>query len=73
MKKMFKFIMYKFPQVFLQLALIFSILFSLTSAVRGGNSAFEEVEEGRILAKLTAEVIVKEGAAPVFSGGSGRR
>ncbi|MGI6317660.1 MAG: hypothetical protein GX263_09785 [Firmicutes bacterium] len=71
MKKMFKFIMYKFPQVFLQLALIFSILFSLTSAVRGGNSAFEEVEEGRILAKLTAEVIVKEGAAPVFSGGSG--
>ena len=68
MKKMFKFMMCKFPQIFLPLAFIFSILFSLNSAVYGNISA---LEEGRVLAKLTAEVVVKEKAAPVFSGGSG--
>ena len=63
-----KFLMYKRLGIFLQVTIFLSILFRAISVVYGDNSTFDE---GRVLAKLTAEVIVREGAAPVFSGGSG--
>ncbi len=63
--------MRKFTGIFLPVAFSFCILFNLTAVVAVVYGYTSVPGEGRILAGLTAEVTVREGAAPVFSGGSG--